>query len=160
MEELLAAINHWIHLLLVILWVGGLAFQTFILSPAAESFRLPPEFIEAYTSRFRAFLAPIVFIVIVSGMLNLGSRGRLERAINPQSVFDPGYVRIIMIKLALVVALISIYLWEAIILKRRRSGGDGKPTLDSAVKLTGAATVIGIFIILLASMLRWHRFAP
>ncbi|MFQ5780939.1 MAG: hypothetical protein ACE5J1_00105 [Nitrospiria bacterium] len=154
-----AVLNHWLHLISVILWIGGAAFQVAILSPYLKVKDPSSDFLNKITTRYRHMVILLLFILVVTGGINFGFRrvGHDE--------IPPGYISALGVKVFLVVAMASMPLFQLVRSQHdeeadekatdRFSNNPGTLPGYTFAKLT---LIIGVVIIFLASMLRQWRF--
>jgi len=149
--RLAASVNHWLHLLSVIFWIGGMAFQVLIIGPFVKSDHPPPAYLVILANRFQKFISPLLFILIVTGGINLGFR-RIDSGALP-----PDYLKAFGLKIFLVAAAISIHFFGFI-----RSGTEGvENQTGTELPRQGYAQwtlLLGVVIIFIASILRQWRF--
>lgn len=150
-----AVLNHYIHLTSVVLWIGGLAFQVFIIAPLLKRGDPSYPFLKKISKRFRYMVAPILLILVVTGGVNFHFR----RA--GYEFVPPGYISAIGVKVFLFAAAASLY-FSGLLRSRREeeakeesSGADPSPPGFVFTKLT---LVIGLIILFLAAMLRHWKF--
>ncbi len=148
-----AAANHWFHLASVIFWMGGIAFQLLVISPFSKSDHPPPAYLITIANRFQKFIGPLIFILIVTGGVNLGFRRAGHEEI------PPGYISMLGIKVFLVAAVVSIHFFGFIRSKREESSLV-QPEIPILPRLAYAKWTLafGVVIIFIASMLRQWRF--
>jgi putative copper export protein len=146
-----AVLNHWVHLVCVIFWIGGTAFQLLIISPFTKKDAPPASYLVAIANRFQKWIGPLIFILLVTGGMNLGFR----RAGHPE--LPPGYISALGVKVMLVAVIASIHFFGFIRSHQDDSLNTNTPTLPRAgyAKLTLA---IGVIIIFIAAMLRQWKF--
>ena len=143
-----AALNHWIHLLSAVIWVGGLAFIVMSLTPSLRG-NLSQESTTVLFQNIRRgyyrMAGVFLTLLLITGGLNvhfvsqeMGSASKL-------------WVIFMGIKLALVTAFGSIYLMN--VLYRNNPVEQG----ESAVRFTNASLILGVFIILFAAFLRYSH---
>jgi len=146
-----ATVNHFVHLSCVVFWMGGVAFQFFILSPSLKSYRPPPYYLITLSNRFQKVIGPVIFVLIVTGGMNIGFRRAGHEA------FPPGYISALGFKVFLVAAMASIHFFGIIRSQKNDSPEENRGSLprESYVKWT---FVLGTIIIFIASMLRQWTF--
>ena len=143
-----AALNHWIHLLSAVIWVGGLAFIVMSLTPSLRG-NLSQESTTALFQNIRrgyyrmagVFLA----LLLITGGLNVHFVSQEMGSASKLWVIFMGF------KLALVTAFGSIYLMN--VLYRNNPVEQG----ESAVRFANASLILGVFIILFAAFLRYSH---
>jgi putative copper export protein len=147
-----ATANHWVHLTSVVFWMGGLAFQLFVMAPFTVSDNPPPAYLTALSNRFNKFVGPIILVLIATGGVNIGFRRAGHDAL------PPGYISMLGMKVFLVASIASIHFFGMI-----RSQLDDRTHLNQppALPRLGYAKLsfaLGILIIFIASMLRQWKF--
>ncbi len=136
------------------MWIGGSAYQVFVLSPLIKSGDLPSKTLVQMLRRFRNVSLVALIVLVVTGGINLGIRRAGHES------FPPGYVSALAVKVFLVVAmgsgLLVGYVRSADDENKKESGSD-----QSALPGFGTTKVtfaFGIIVIFLASMLRQWKF--
>jgi len=113
----------WVHLVGAVVWIGGLAYQTHVLLPAARRGD-PRPFAEA-ARRARPVTWTAVALVVLSGFYNVTQLGPLER------VMQSGAGLMLAAKFGLVIVAVAI--------AAQRDFAQ-VPILDAAVRHGGEAT--------------------
>ncbi len=150
-----AILNHWFHLISVVIWIGGVAFQVFIITPFLKRGDPSEVFLKNISDRFRRWAGPLLGILAVTGGINFGVRSKGYEFI------PPGYISALGLKVFLVAAVASLYFFDLI---RVRHEEPGPPKRDEGAPLlpgfayTRLTLIIGVVIIFLASMLRQWKF--
>lgn len=107
-------IARWLHVMGVVIWVGGMFFAHMALRPAAML--LPPPqrlpLLAAAVTRFLAWVAPAVVAILASGAALIALRGGF-------AVVGPGVHA--MVALGVVMTLVYVYV-VAVPLRALRSG--------------------------------------
>jgi len=151
--NLAATFNHFLHLSCVIFWIGGIAFQRLIVAPFLKSDRPPPDYLTVISDRFQKLISPILFILIVTGGINIGFRRAGHDA------FPPGYISMLGFKVLLVAGVASIHFFGIIRSQQnnppRQSDGWNVLPRQSYVRWTFA---LGTIIIFIATLLRQWAF--
>ena len=150
-----AVLNHWLHLVSVVIWIGGVAFQVFVAAPLLKTGDPSYDFLKSLSSRFRRIVAPLIFILVITGGINFGFRRK------GYEFLPPGYISALGVKIFLVSVVASLYFFELLGSRqdedpRERTGGE-QPTLPGFF-YTRLILIIGLIIIFLASMLRQWKF--
>jgi hypothetical protein len=157
-------VNHWIHLISAVLWVGGLAFQVFVFFPALQKKKLLSAGVaQAIAGRFRLIVGPLIFLLIVTGGINIHSRRLAAKALSPNCGTDgqpecipTGYFSALSLKLLFVVGIVSIYLFDVMVSRRREEPKE--VPLDGVPPSTRISLILGLLAIFMAAMLRHWRF--
>ncbi len=150
-----AVLNHWLHLISVVIWIGGVAFQVFVAAPLLKTGDPSYSFLKEISNRFRRIVGPLIFVLVVTGGINFGFRRRGYEFV------PPGYISALGVKVLLVSIIASFYFFELIGSRqeedpRERTGGE-QPVLPGFA-YTRLTLIIGLIIIFLASMLRQWKF--
>jgi putative copper export protein len=91
----------WLHLLAMAIWVGGLAYQSHVLLPAARRVGDPRLFAEG-ARRGRPVLWTAIGLVVLTGLYNVTRLGPLDR------VMTSGAGTMLAGKFVVVLAMVSI----------------------------------------------------
>ncbi len=161
--EFFPVINHWLHLLAVVLWIGGLAFQVFVYFPALRGQNpISEPILRAIANRFRFIVGPLIFVLIITGGINLHFRRLALKALSPECSTDgnpecisAGYTSALALKLLFVVGIISLYLFDVMVSRRQEEPAEIPP--DGIPKTVRISLILGLFAIFLAAMLRQWR---
>lgn len=150
-----AVLNHWLHLISVVIWVGGAAFQVFVAAPLLKTGDPSYDFLKGLYSRFRRIVGPLIFILVVTGIINFGVRSKGYEFV------PPGYISALGVKVFLFAAIASLYFF-GVLRSRYKEEQDEKPREDQPTlpgfAYTRLTLIIGLIIIFLASMLRQWKF--
>jgi len=149
----LATVNHFLHLACVVFWMGGIAFQLLIAAPFLRSDQPPPHYLITLSNRFQKAVSPVIFILIVTGGMNIGFRRAGHEA------FPPGYISVLGIKILLVAAVTSIHFFGIICLQKNNLAEENQERPELPMQSYASLTlVIGIIIIFIATLLRHWAF--
>lgn len=111
----------WLHLLGVVVWIGGLLFHMLVvvpglqqLTPIAQRLRLTL----SLEARFRAVMWPVVGVVLFTGLVNVmhvfsGTVLLGER-------LSPGFVQVLSAKLLLVFGMVLLQAVQQFVVQPRR----------------------------------------
>ena len=144
--RVVASINHWIHLISVVIWVGSLAFVVMTLTPALRG-KFPHEstkvFFQDVRKRYFRMSGILLALILITGGINthfaLQDMGRATKI----------WVILLGLKLALVTAFASIFLLNVLYKSNPPESG------EQAVPYASASFILGVFIILTAAFLRY-----
>ncbi len=149
--QMVAAVNHWIHLISVVIWLGGILFFSHILIPVIKK-SLPKESADTVLfETYRKFLKMtwiLMILIVVTGGINF----HFVRLADPKGL-NPRWVHAFMLKLTLVSVLATIFLLN---LMNVRPGPDGKGKLEE-LPFQRTALLMTILIIFLAAILRYSH---
>ncbi|MBI3804664.1 MAG: hypothetical protein HY282_12980 [Nitrospirae bacterium] len=153
-----AVLNHWLHLISVVIWIGGTAFQVFVAAPFLKTGDPSYTFLKNVSKRFRHIVGPLLLVLVVTGGINFGFR----RA--GYDILPPGYISALGVKVFLVAIIASLYFFDLIRARQEEEPQQKfQPRSEEGPALPGFAytrltLIIGLVIIFLASMLRQWKF--
>jgi uncharacterized membrane protein len=152
MVDLLTLVLDWLHILSVVIWIGGGFFMLLILMP---SFKVvsPPEagkLMEAVGKRWLPLVWGAVILVSATGILRAGSLDVLSFNI----LMETTYGNIILTKMIMVVAMIVLVLVQMrVLIKLKAASPENKKRLQKYQGVLAIVMItIGLVIILLAVM--------
>lgn len=144
--RVLASINHWIHLMSVVIWIGSLAFIVMTLKPALRG-KFPHEstkvFFQDVRKRYFRMSGILLALILVTGGLNV------HFALQDMEQASKLWVIILGVKLALVTAFASIFLLNVLYKSNPPESG------EEAVPYASVSFVLGLLIVLCAAFLRY-----
>ena len=144
--RVLASINHWIHLISVVIWIGGLAFIVMTLTPALRG-KFPQEstkvFFQDVRNRYFRMSGILLALILVTGGINV------HFALQDMETAPKIWVILLGLKLALVTAFASIFLLNVLYKSNPPEAG------EQAVPYANISFIIGMVIILAAAFLRY-----
>jgi uncharacterized membrane protein len=111
----------WLHLLGVVIWIGGLVFQWLVVRPACKRLTSVREQVRMRLSleaRFYPVLWPAVGVVLFTGLVNLMSVWSATVALGGS--LPPVFVRFLSLKLLLVLAMVILQAVQHVVLQPRR----------------------------------------
>ncbi len=152
--SLLHPLANALHVLSVVVWVGGMFFAYMFLRPAAATVLEPPQRLTLWVRVFAKFfpwvwLAVILLLVTGFGML-FGWYGGMQA---------PLYIHI-MLGLGVVMMLIFMHVFFAPYRRLRQAVAaqdwqEGGRRLGQIRKLVGLNTLLGVIVIVVATAGRW-----
>ncbi len=151
--DIFPVLNHWLHLASVIVWIGGVAFQLLVMAPFLRSDHAPPDYLITLSDRFQKFIGPILFILVITGGINLGFRRAGHESI------PPGYISALGFKIFLVAIVASIHFF-GYVRSKFTDPPDATPEAPVMPRLGFMRWTfsLGIVIIFIAAMLRKWEF--
>ena len=145
MRTLLVGINHWLHLISAVIWIGGLGFMIMTLAPSLRG-KFPhdstKDLFQNIRKRYYRMAGILLLVILITGGFNF------VVAVQGMEQAPRLWVILLGLKLALVTALGSIYLLN--VLYKANPPEVGEP----AVPYAGPSFVLGVLIILAAALLR------
>ena len=146
--EIMPALNHWLHLLSAVIWIGSLAFVVMILNPSLRQ-KLPREAMQHLVNNLRGRYLRIggvlLGVVTLTGLANIVNVRHIHA---DEGGVSKLWIMFLGIKLALITGLFSIYLLNLLY----RS----EPWEEEQTEIPWArpSFVLGVLIILTAAFLR------
>ena len=151
-------VNHWLHLMSAILWIGSLGFLMMAVVPALRK-SVPAEYFKplanAIYSRYQKIVGGLMLIILVTGGINVVYINRLMKANNGEGFTNP-YLIALGIKLFLVMCLMTLFLYNIIFPPdpaEKTQAGEDEPDPEG-VPFLRPALWFGIFIVLMAATLK------
>ncbi len=151
-------VNHWLHLMSAILWIGSLGFLMMAVVPALRK-SVPKEYFKplanAIYQRYQKIVGGLMLIILVTGGINVVYINRLMKANNGEGFTNP-YLIALGIKLFLVMCLMTLFLYNIIFppdpAEKTQAGEDEAD--PEGVPFLRPALWFGIFIVLMAATLK------
>jgi copper resistance protein D len=136
----------WVHLVAAVVWIGGLAYQTHVLLPAAR--RSDPRAFAEASRRARPVTWTAIALVVLSGFYNVTQLGPLER------VMQSGAGLLLAAKFGLVIVAVALagqrdFAQVSILDAAIRGGGDPGRVLASVARLDRVVLLLALIIIYL-----------
>ena len=151
-------VNHWLHLMSAILWIGSLGFLMMAVVPALRK-SVPSEYFKplanAIYQRYQKIVGGLMLIILVTGGINIVYINRLMKANNGEGFTNP-YIIALGIKLFFVMCLMTLFLYNIIFPPdSQEKTKAGEEELDpEGVPFLRPAFWFGIFIVLMAATLK------
>ena len=160
MNQFIAIVNHWIHLMSAVIWIGGLAFLVMSVTPALRK-AVPKEYlkpvIEAISVRYRKIVGILMLVILMTGGINLHYISQMMFSQTQSGISNnPKYLTILFIKLTLVLGIVTLFLYT-FIFKSEPATDDTEEEIE-AVPFQRVAFWMGILIILCAAALKYLHF--
>jgi uncharacterized membrane protein len=155
-------LNHWLHLLSAVVWIGGLAFLVMVVTPVLNA-AVPREQVkpiaELFYKRYRKIVGLILFVILFTGGINVHYIHQMMLAQTGVGINNNGkYLTIFFIKLFLVLGVVTLYLYT-VIFKIEATGDETEEEkeehLREPIPFQRAALWMGVFIILCAAALKY-----
>jgi putative copper resistance protein D len=136
----------WVHLIGAVVWIGGLAYQTHVLLPAAR--RGDPRTFAEAARRARPATWTAVALVVLSGFYNVTQLGSLER------VMQSGAGLLLVAKFVLVIVAVALaaqrdFAYVPILDASLRGGGDSGRALVAVGRLDRVVLLLALVVIYL-----------
>ena len=161
LNQIIPIVNHWLHLVSAVVWIGGLAFLVLAVTPALQK-SVPKEYVKPLTDAFYRYYKKVVVILVV---VILATGGINVHYINQLMVSQVGigianngkYLIIFFIKLSLVLGVMTLFLYT-VMFRTEETGEETEEEkadhIREPIPFQRAALWMGIFIILCASAMK------
>jgi putative copper export protein len=161
LDRLIPIVNHWLHLVSAVIWIGGLAFLVLSLTPTLQTV-VPRELVrpiaEGLHRRYNRIVGIVLVVILFTGGINLHYVNRLVISQTGEGIpHHTQYLMIFFVKLSLVLAILTLYLYNVIFKedpKAENSEEDRTEQFKEPIPFQRAALAIGLFIILCAAALK------
>jgi putative copper export protein len=152
---LIPIVNHWLHLLSAVIWIGGLAFLVMAVAPGLQK-AVPKNQIKPITDIFyqhyKKVAGILLLVLLFTGGINLHYVNQVLVSQTGTSVqHHPRYLMVFMVKLLLVLGLLTLFLYTVIF--RSEDEADEGETYE-VIPFQSAALWMGFFIILCAAAMK------
>ncbi|MDH4078345.1 MAG: hypothetical protein OEU68_00855 [Nitrospira sp.] len=152
---LIPIVNHWLHLLSAIIWIGGLAFLVMAVTPGLQK-AVPKDQVKPITDIFYRHYKKVAGILLVvllfTGGINLHYVNQILVSQTGTSVqHHAKYLMVFMIKLLLVLGLLTLFLYTVIF--RSDDDADEEESYE-VIPFQRAALWMGFFIVLCAAAMK------
>ena len=156
LNQLIPIVNHWLHLLSAVIWIGGLAFIVMAVKPGLREAALPKEYVrpitDAFYKHYKRVAGILLVVLLFTGGINLHYVNQIFVSQTGQGMQNhPKYLWIFCIKLILVLCLLTLFLYT-VIFKSDDEAEEGESY--EAIPFQRAALWMGFFIILCAAAMK------
>ncbi|GKS57034.1 hypothetical protein YTPLAS18_05610 [Nitrospira sp.] len=166
-NSLFPILNHWLHLMSAVIWIGGLAFVVLVVTPSLHR-GVPREFVKPIADvlyrHYKKVIGIVLVVILFTGGLNL-------HFINKMMVSQLGelggvahnakYLTIFFIKLSLVLTVLTLFLYT-VVFKTDETGDEDaaekQEQFEEPVPFQRLNLILGAFIILCAAALKYLHF--
>jgi putative copper export protein len=165
LNKVLPILNHWLHLLSAIVWIGGLAFLVMAVTPGLKT-SVPKEFIkpicDTFYKQYRKIVGLLLLVILFTGGINLHYVSELMILQTGEGItHNAKYLTIFFIKLALVLGIMTLYLYTVIFgiePTGEETAEEKEEHTAEPIPFQRGALGIGVFIILCAAALKHLHF--
>ncbi len=160
-NQLIPILNHWLHLMSAVIWIGGLAFLVMAVTPGLRT-AVPKEFVKPITDtfykRYKRIVGALLAVILFTGGINLHYVNQLMISQTGLGVSNNAkYLTVFFIKLFLVLGVMTLFLYT-VIFKIEPTGEETaeekEEQLREPIPFQRAALWMGLFIILCAAALK------
>ena len=161
LNRLLPILNHWLHVMSAVIWIGGLAFLVMAVTPGLRT-SVPREFIkpicDTFYKQYRKVVGILLTVILFTGGLNLHYVSELMIMQTGEGMaYNPKYLTIFFIKLTLVLGILTLYLYT-VIFRIEPTGDESAEEKEDQIlepiPFQRGALWMGVFIIFCAAALK------
>jgi putative copper export protein len=149
-------INHWLHLVSAVIWIGGLAFLVIAVTPglkAAVAKDQVKPITDAFYQHYKKVAGILLMVLLFTGGINLHYVNQVVSAQTGSGIqHHATYLIVFFIKLFLVLCLLTLFLYTVFFKSDEAEEGDEESY--EAIPFQRAALWIGFFIILCAAAMK------
>jgi hypothetical protein len=159
-DQWIPIVNHWLHLMSAILWIGGLGFMMMAVVPSLRK-HVPRELFKplanAIAQKYQKMVGILMMVILITGSVNLVYINRMMKAANNGEGFTNPYLIALGIKLIFVMCLMTLFLYNVLFPPQK---DETTPTAEveeldpEGVPFLRPALWFGIFIVLMAATLK------
>jgi hypothetical protein len=151
-------VNHWLHLMSAILWIGSLGFLMMAVVPSLRktvSRDLFKPLANAIYQKYQRIVGVLMLVLLVTGGINIAYVNRLMKASNGEGFTNP-YLIALGIKLFFVMCIMTLFLYNIIFPPepQEKAAADADEADPEGVPFLRPAFWFGIFIVLMAATLK------
>ncbi len=151
-------VNHWLHLMSAILWIGGLGLLMMAVVPSLRK-SVPGELVKPLANsiyqKYQRIIGALMLVILVTGGINIAYVHKLMKAGNGEGFTNP-YLIALGIKLFFVMCIMTLFLYNIIFPQssEEKATAEDDETDPEGIPFLRAAFWFGIFIVLMASTLK------
>ena len=118
LNKIIPIVNHWLHLLSAVVWIGGLAFLVLAVTPGLRS-AVPKEYVkpicDVFYKQYRKVVGLLLLVILFTGGINLHYVGELmEMQTGNGLSHNAKYLTVFFIKLTLVLGILTLFLYTVL----------------------------------------------
>ncbi len=157
-DQWIPIVNHWLHLMSAILWIGGLGLLMMAVVPALRK-SVPGELVKplanAIYQKYQRIIGALMLIILVTGGINIAYVNKMMKAANGTGFTNP-YLIALGVKLFFVMCLMTLFLYNIMFPPAPEEKGqtEEEDTDPEGIPFLRAAFWFGIIIVLMASTLK------
>jgi uncharacterized membrane protein len=153
---LIPIVNHWLHLVSAVIWIGGIAFLVMAVTPglkkAVAKEQIKP-ITDAFYQHYKKVAGILLVVLLFTGGINLHYVNQLITLQTGSGVqHHAQYLTVFFIKLFLVLCLLTLFLYTVVF--KSDDVEKGEEESYEAIPFQRAALWIGLLIILCASAMK------
>lgn len=151
-------VNHWLHLMSAILWIGSLGFLMMAVIPSLRKSVSREQFkplANAIYQKYQKVIGVLMLVILVTGGINIAYVHKLMKDNNGEGFTNP-YLIALGIKLFFVMCIMTLFLYNIIFPpdpeEKTKSAEDEMD--PEGIPFLRPALWFGIFIVLMAATLK------
>ena len=114
LNKVIPIVNHWLHLLSAVVWIGGLAFLVLAVTPGLKSVRAQGIYVkpicDTFYKQYRKVVGILLLVILFTGGINLHYVGELmEMQTGNGLSHNAKYLTVFFIKLTLVLGILTLF---------------------------------------------------
>ena len=156
LNTLIPIINHWLHLVSAVIWIGGLAFLVMAVTPGLKKVVAKEQvkpITDAFYQHYKKVAGILLVVLLFTGGINFHYVNQLITSQTGSGIqHHANYLIIFFIKLFLVLCLLTLFLYTVFFKSDEAEEGDEESY--EAIPFQRAALWIGFFIILCAAAMK------
>ena len=154
-HTLIPIVNHWLHLVSAVIWIGGIAFLVMAVTPglkkAVAKEQIKP-ITDAFYQHYKKIAGILLVVLLFTGGINLHYVNQLITLQTGNGVqHHAQYLTVFFIKLFLVLCLLTLFLYTVVF---KSDDVEDEEESYEAIPFQRAALWIGFIIILCASAMK------
>jgi putative copper export protein len=157
-DQWIPIVNHWLHLMSAILWIGALGFLMIAVVPSLRK-TVPRELFKplalAIYQRYQKIIGVLMLVILVTGGINIWAVNKLMKAGNGEGFTNP-YIIALGVKLFFVMCIMTLFLYNVIFPPEpeEKAKAADEEMDPEGIPFLRPAFWFGIFIVLMASTLK------
>jgi putative copper export protein len=157
-DQWIPIVNHWLHLMSAILWIGGLGVLMMAVVPALRktvSGELFKPLANAIYRKYQRIIGVLMLVILVTGGINVVYVHRLMKAGNGEGFTNP-YLIALGVKLFFVMCLMTLFLYNLLFppAPGEQSQAADEEADPEGIPFLRPAFWFGIVIVLMAATLK------
>ena len=153
---LIPIVNHWLHLVSAVIWIGGIAFLVMAVTPGLKKVVAKEQIkpiTDAFYQHYKKVAGILLVVLLFTGGINLHYVNQLITLQTGSGVqHHAQYLTVFFIKLFLVLCLLTLFLYTVVF--KSDDVEEGEEESYEAIPFQRAALWIGLLIILCASAMK------
>ena len=156
LNTLIPIINHWVHLLSAVIWIGGLAFLVMAVTPglkkAVAKDQIKP-IADVFYQHYKKVAGVLLVVLLFTGGVNFHYVNQVIISQTGSGIqHHAKYLTVFFIKLFLVLGLLTLFLYT--VLFKSDEAEKGEEASYEVIPFQQVALWIGFFILLCAAAMK------